>query len=65
MTGNVSFAHSGAVEGVIDFTGLKEKVDQIPTLNVLNGIAYHPKKKTLFVTGKNWSKLFEVVLEKK
>ena len=56
---------SGAVEGVIDFTGLKEKVDQIPTLNVLNGIAYHPKKKTLFVTGKNWSKLFEVVLEKK
>ena len=38
---------SGAVEGVIDFTGLKEKVDQIPTLNVLNGIAYQFKKDPL------------------
>jgi glutamine cyclotransferase len=29
-------------------------------LNVLNGIAYHPERKTFFVTGKNWSKMFEV-----
>jgi len=51
---------TGAVEGVIDFSGLKEKVAQIDDLNVLNGIAYHPKRKTFFVTGKNWSKMFEV-----
>ncbi len=56
---------TGAIEGVIDFSGLKAKVDQIPSLNVLNGIAYHPKRKTFFVTGKNWSKLFEVHLEPK
>lgn len=56
---------SGAIEKVIDFSGLKEKVDQIPSLNVLNGIAYHPIRKTYFVTGKNWSKLFEVTLQKK
>lgn len=56
---------TGAIEGVIDFSGLKAKVDQIPSLNVLNGIAYHPKRKTFFVTGKNWSKLFEVRLEPK
>ena len=56
---------TGAIESVIDFTGLKEKVDQIPSLNVLNGIAYHPKRKTFFVTGKNWSKLFEVTLQPK
>ena len=55
----------GTVEGVIDFSGLKEKVAQIPTLNVLNGMAFHPTRKTLFVTGKNWSKLFEVALIKK
>lgn len=51
---------SGAVEGVVDFSGLKDKVTQHPKLNVFNGIAYHPKRKTFFVTGKNWDKLFEV-----
>jgi glutaminyl-peptide cyclotransferase len=56
---------SGAVEGVIDFSGLKDKVDQVSNLDVLNGIAYHPKRKTLFVTGKNWSKLFEVEIKLK
>ena len=56
---------SGAIEKVIDFSGLKEKVEQIPSLNVLNGIAYHPGRKTFFITGKNWSKLFEVTLQKK
>ena len=29
-------------------------------LNVLNGLAYNPETKTLFVTGKLWDKLFEV-----
>ena len=51
---------SGAVEGVVDFSGLKEKVTQNQELNVFNGIAYHPVRKTFFVTGKNWDKLFEV-----
>jgi glutamine cyclotransferase len=51
---------SGAVEGVIDFSGLKEKVTQHPELNVFNGIAFHPIRNTFFVTGKKWDKLFEV-----
>ena len=56
---------NGAVEGVIDFSGLKEKTNQHPQLNVFNGIAYHKKRKTFFVTGKNWDKLFEVkIIEK-
>jgi len=56
---------NGAVDGIINFAGLRQKVDQLPNLDVLNGIAYHPRRKTFFVTGKNWSKLFEVTLEKK
>lgn len=56
---------TGAIERVIDFSGLKAKVDQIPRLDVLNGIAYHPQRETFFITGKNWSKLFEVTLQKK
>ena len=55
----------GAVEGVIDFSGLKKKVEQVRNLDVLNGIAYYPKRKTFFVTGKNWSKLFEVKISPK
>ncbi|MFL1012751.1 glutaminyl-peptide cyclotransferase [Flavisericum labens] len=51
---------NGAVEGVIDFTPLKNKVTQHDGLDVLNGIAYNPKTKTIFVTGKRWDKLFEV-----
>jgi glutaminyl-peptide cyclotransferase len=55
---------SGMVEGVIDFSGLKEKVEQIDSLNVLNGIAYNKKTKTFFITGKNWNTLFEVKIFK-
>ena len=51
---------NGAVEGLINFSLLKKKVTQHPTLDVLNGIAYNPGTKTIFVTGKHWDKLFEV-----
>lgn len=51
---------NGAVESVIDLRDLKKLVTQHPDLDVLNGIAYNPKTKTLFVTGKNWDKLFEI-----
>jgi len=51
---------NGAIEGVIDFSALKDKVKQHAKLDVLNGIAYNPETKTLFVTGKHWDKLFEV-----
>jgi len=56
---------NGAVDGIIDFDGLRSKVEQIEGLDVLNGIAYHSGRKTFFVTGKNWSKMFEVTLQKK
>ncbi len=58
-------AQSGAIEGVVNFGGLKEKVKQHADLDVLNGVAYHPERKTFFVTGKNWDKLFEVNILKK
>lgn len=51
---------NGAVIGVIDFSPLKKLVTQHDGLDVLNGIAYNPKTKTIFVTGKRWDKLFEV-----
>ena len=54
---------TGGVEGVIDFKPLKKLVTQHDELDVLNGIAYHPERKTIFVTGKNWDKLFEVTIK--
>ena len=56
---------NGAVEGVIDLSDLQSKVKQHPTLDVLNGIAYHGEKDKLFVTGKNWDTLFETEILKK
>jgi glutamine cyclotransferase len=54
---------SGKVVGWIDMTGLKDpKWESMGTDDVLNGIAYDPKKHRLFVTGKRWPKLFEVEL---
>ena len=50
---------TGHVLGWIDLTGLRDKVDQTG-VDVLNGIAYDAKKNRLFVTGKLWSKLFEI-----
>lgn len=51
---------TGAVEGVINLSDLKKQVTPHPQLDVLNGIAYNPKTKTIFVTGKNWDKMFEI-----
>ena len=51
---------NGMVESVIDFSSLKKKVTQHEGLDVLNGLAYNPDRKTLFVTGKRWDKIFEV-----
>lgn len=54
---------TGEVEGVLDLSGLRAQVKNA-SAEVLNGIAYNKKTKTLFVTGKNWDKLFEITLTK-
>lgn len=54
---------NGAVEGVIDLSALKNLVKN-PEAEVLNGIAYNPKTRTIFVTGKNWDTLFEIRISK-
>jgi len=58
-------AESGAIVGVINMAGLKNKVKKHKNLDVLNGVAYNPTRGTFFVTGKNWDKLFEIKIKKK
>ena len=48
---------SGSVVGVIDFSGLKSKVEQVSNLDVHNGMANHPKRKTYIDTAKKRRKI--------
>jgi glutamine cyclotransferase len=52
----------GRVEGVIDCRGLLPKELRDSTTDVLNGIAYNPDTKKIYLTGKNWPKLYEIKL---
>lgn len=53
---------SGNVKAWIDLSGLRRLVGAHRSDDVLNGIAYDREGGRLFVTGKNWPKLFEVTL---
>lgn len=56
---------AGRVTGIVDFSGLLPREDYTAGTDVLNGIAYDPASDRLFVTGKDWPKLFEVRLRPK
>jgi glutamine cyclotransferase len=53
---------TGEVVGWIDLTGLMPREELRHKEQVLNGIAFDEKEKRLFVTGKQWPKLFEIQL---
>ena len=55
----------GRLLGLIDCAGLLTPSDITANTDVLNGIAYDATGDRLFVTGKNWPKLFEVRLKPK
>ena len=50
----------GRVRGWLDLSGILPLVMRGPRTDVLNGIAYDPDSGRLFVTGKNWPRLFEI-----
>ena len=52
----------GRVEGVIDCRGLLPDNLRTPDTDVLNGIAYNPQTKKIYLTGKNWARMYEVKL---
>ena len=58
---------NGIVEGIINLSGLlkeQKKIQSLKTDDVLNGIAYDAENNRMFVTGKNWTKLYEIELVK-
>lgn len=59
---------NGAVEAIINLNGLTDLLDNKTIAQsqdkVLNGIAYNANTNKLYVTGKNWDKLFEIEIIK-
>lgn len=51
---------SGKVIGYIDLKGILKDPSTDTSVNVLNGIAYDSLTGRIFITGKNWPKLFEI-----
>ena len=51
---------TGKLTGRIDMTGLLKPADKHPSIDYFNGIAWDKKNNRIFVTGKNWPKLYEV-----
>ena len=56
---------TGVVEGVVSFANLLKEEDTTADTDVFNGIAYDKEQKRIFVTGKNWNKLYEVEIIKR
>ena len=56
---------SGAVEGVVDCGGLLPAKLRTERTDVLNGIARNPADGRIYLTGKNWPRLYEVKIVEK
>jgi glutaminyl-peptide cyclotransferase len=53
---------SGKVIAYIDLKGILPESERNPEPDVLNGIAYDQAGKRIFVTGKKWPKLYEIMI---
>ena len=54
---------TGEVKAWIDLAPLSAEIGADHIDNVLNGIAWEPKQRRLFVTGKRWPRMFEIRLK--
>lgn len=53
-------ASTGKVVERINLSNILDKAYMHDNIDVLNGIAWHTKNNSLFVTGKRWPKMFEI-----
>lgn len=55
--------HSGCVSGWLELADLWPRMIRPPTADVLNGIAWDAKNRELWVTGKNWPRLYRLKID--
>ena len=53
---------NGNVEATVDCSGLLPSRLRYDDTDVLNGIAYNPQNGKIYLTGKNWCRLYEIIL---
>lgn len=53
---------TGAVNSYINLRGILDRSDIHQDIDVLNGIAFNRETGSIYVTGKNWPKLFEIAV---
>ncbi|MCU0379187.1 MAG: glutaminyl-peptide cyclotransferase [Bacteroidales bacterium] len=53
---------TGKVLGYVELGNILPREERSPETDVLNGIAWDPVKKRIFVTGKLWPKLYEITV---
>jgi len=58
-------SHDGRVTGWLDLSGLLDRSQYDNTTEVLNGITYYAGSDRMFVTGKRWPLLFEIIMVSK
>lgn len=51
---------TGVVKGVVDCTGILPEMEMTMATDVMNGIAYDPSAKAVYVTGKNWPHVYQI-----
>lgn len=57
---------SGEIKGIVRFPDLLSQSEKTDETDVFNGIAFDKKNNKIYVTGKNWPKMFEIrILERK
>jgi len=54
---------TGKVVSRADLSTLKQRAGIVNETDVLNGIAYDKANNRIYITGKNWPKLFEIKLD--
>jgi glutamine cyclotransferase len=53
--------NSGQVVAKLDLTEIKNRIEaKYPQAAEVNGIAYNPETKKIYVTGKLWPELYEI-----
>lgn len=56
--------NTGAVTGILDLSPLTNQARELkPGVDVLNGIAWHPKTRLMLVTGKYWNYIYVLKLK--
>ena len=55
---------TGVVSGIVDLMDLRDRLYKNPEAEAFNGIAYNATTGNFYVTGKEWNRLFEIIISK-